>query len=416
MIKKIFFGIFSALLFLNTVNAVIINEIMYDPNGTDTGREWIELYNNNDFDVNISEWKLFESEVNHKLTAFQGSDILNKKEYLIIADNPEQFLNDYPGFGETIIESSFSLSNTGEIICIKDNTFQTINCVDYSSELLANGDGKTIEFSGTEWMESLVYYGTPGMENSVYSSGLEINQNTMQIYANVISGGIEIKDINISPDYYENEGFQIMPNAAIYKDITISAIVENKDEGNISSVSVLFKDTTFEMTKIQDLNEYEHIYQINLSMNFYDNPGIYEVFLKAESSSSNTNKTAEFEYLKLMAIELSSNEINFGNMVKGKNSSVSDAIILSNIGNVFSDIEMNGKAFTSGESFLGIDNLYYKTENSDFIRFSSLPFMAGIDLECKEESSKSLEFKLYIPENTKSGNYSSSLSITAIER
>jgi hypothetical protein len=117
-----------------------------------------------------------------------------------------------------------------------------------------------------------------------------------------------------------------------------------------------------------------------------------------------------------MAIELNSNEINFGNLFKGKNSSASDPIIISNIGNIFSDIEMNLKAFTNGESFLGIENFYYKTEDSEFISFSESSFMANLDLECEEESSKSLEFKLYIPENTKSGNYSSSLSITAIEK
>ncbi len=404
------------LLFLNNANAVIINEIMYDPEGTDTGREWIELYNNNDFDVNISEWKLFEAGVNHKLTIFQGNDILTKNDYLVIADNPVKFLEDYSNFTRTIVESSFSLSNTGEIICMKDNNLQLIDCVDYSSKLFANGNGKTIEFSGTEWMESIVYYGTPGTENSVFLQYPEINQNSMQIYANVLSGGIEIKNITVSPDYYEEEGFQIMPNPGTEKDITISALVLNNGEGNISSVSVLFKNATFEMTKIQDLNGYEYIYQINLSMNFYDVSGIYEILLKAESSSSKANKTAEFEYLKLMAIELNSNEINFGSLLKGKNSSASDPIIISNIGNVFSDIEMNVRAFTNGESFLGIENFYYKTEDSDFISFSESSFMAGIDLECNEESSKSLEFKLYIPENTKSGNYSSSLAITAIEK
>lgn len=34
-------------------SAVVINEIMYDPVGTDTGYEWIELYNNGTTDINL---------------------------------------------------------------------------------------------------------------------------------------------------------------------------------------------------------------------------------------------------------------------------------------------------------------------------------------------------------------------------
>ena len=49
---------------------VVINEIMYDLEGTDTGREWIEIYNNSNSSVDLSSYKLFEADTNHELTIF----------------------------------------------------------------------------------------------------------------------------------------------------------------------------------------------------------------------------------------------------------------------------------------------------------------------------------------------------------
>ncbi len=37
---------------------VVINEVLYDPDGTDTGYEWIELFNAGDQSVNLENWKI----------------------------------------------------------------------------------------------------------------------------------------------------------------------------------------------------------------------------------------------------------------------------------------------------------------------------------------------------------------------
>lgn len=38
--------------------AVVINEVLYDPQGTDTGNEWVELYNTGDVIVSLDGWAL----------------------------------------------------------------------------------------------------------------------------------------------------------------------------------------------------------------------------------------------------------------------------------------------------------------------------------------------------------------------
>ena len=128
-----------------------ISEIMYDlAEGGDTGREWIEVYNNSSESINLSEWKLFEANVNHSLNIFQGSEVLLASGIAIIADNPSKFLIDNPSYSGVIFDSSFSLNNTGETLTIRDPELVDVHTVSYSSDLGGAGDGNSLHvFSGT---------------------------------------------------------------------------------------------------------------------------------------------------------------------------------------------------------------------------------------------------------------------------
>src|SRR4051812_27298350 len=92
---------------------VVINEVMYDLPGTDTGREWIEVYNGGSSSVDLSGWKLFEASTTHALTNVSGGTTLSAGGYAIIADDASKFLIDWPSFAGTLFDSVFSLSNTG---------------------------------------------------------------------------------------------------------------------------------------------------------------------------------------------------------------------------------------------------------------------------------------------------------------
>ena len=145
----------------------IINEIMYDPAGADTGREWIEIYNAGGRDIDLNKWKFYEQDTNHKLTLKQGSLILPVGGYAIIAADADQFLLNHADFTGVVFDSSFSLHNTSEQIAIKDGQDNAINVVSYLSEWGGSGNDKTIEKqSSNDWTESQVVNGTPGKANS----------------------------------------------------------------------------------------------------------------------------------------------------------------------------------------------------------------------------------------------------------
>jgi len=54
IILAVFFLIISSLFTQN----VVINEIMYDPEGSDSGFEWIELYNDSETTLNLENWEI----------------------------------------------------------------------------------------------------------------------------------------------------------------------------------------------------------------------------------------------------------------------------------------------------------------------------------------------------------------------
>ncbi|KQC02930.1 MAG: hypothetical protein APR54_09845 [Candidatus Cloacimonas sp. SDB] len=53
--------IFILNLSLNLLASVVINEVLYDPSGSDSGYEWIELYNNGDETVDLNGWKILKA-------------------------------------------------------------------------------------------------------------------------------------------------------------------------------------------------------------------------------------------------------------------------------------------------------------------------------------------------------------------
>jgi len=151
-----------------------INEIMYYPDGTIYKEEWIEIYNKADYAINITGWRLYEQGVNHTLTLKNGSMEIPANGFAVIADNYLNFLADYPGYSGTLIDSAFSLKNSGEYLAIKNADLEIIDEVNYVPQAGASNTGMTIEYKADDiWEVSLINGGTPGAPNSVWGPPFE---------------------------------------------------------------------------------------------------------------------------------------------------------------------------------------------------------------------------------------------------
>ncbi|MEK7509167.1 MAG: lamin tail domain-containing protein, partial [Patescibacteria group bacterium] len=125
---------------------VLISELMYDlAEGSDAGREWIEVYNAGASPLTLTDWKLYENGTNHKVTAVQGGEILAPGMYAIIAGDVGKFKADHPMLSGQLFDSAFSLSNTGESFALRDSAGVDIDSVTYTSVLGANGTGDSLQ-------------------------------------------------------------------------------------------------------------------------------------------------------------------------------------------------------------------------------------------------------------------------------
>ncbi len=68
----------------NYPNGIVFNEILPSPEGLDETEEWIEIYNQNDFPVDLSGWQISDSFGQTKTHHFPENSIILPKSYLVI--------------------------------------------------------------------------------------------------------------------------------------------------------------------------------------------------------------------------------------------------------------------------------------------------------------------------------------------
>jgi len=118
---------------------------MYDLEGSDSGREWLEVSNSSAEDIDLTKWKLFEAKTNHGLKAVEGhSSTIPAGGYAVVVDNSAKFKVDWPSYTGPLLDSAFSLSNTGETLVLRNEALVDIDSLSYTSDLGAKGDGNSL--------------------------------------------------------------------------------------------------------------------------------------------------------------------------------------------------------------------------------------------------------------------------------
>ncbi|HUY69438.1 MAG TPA: lamin tail domain-containing protein [Candidatus Tyrphobacter sp.] len=140
-----------------------ITEVMYNPPGSDAGREWIEVLNTGDSSVDLSDLKFQTGGTAHGLANKNNGLKLRSGGFGIIANNAELFKSDNPNYRSPIWEASFSLNNSGETLSLSANGV-SISDLGYNSGWGANGDGDSLQLINSRWLASSP---TPGEMNKI---------------------------------------------------------------------------------------------------------------------------------------------------------------------------------------------------------------------------------------------------------
>ena len=312
MIKNKHFNIFltatllAGFLFLAPHKIVFasmeITEIMYDLSGTDTDREWIEIYNPDSLDVDVSKLKLFEASTNHGINISSGPNLLSPLSYAVIADLPSKFMIDNPSYSGVLFDSTFSLSNTGEPLELRDASGTVLYSATYDSSVGASGDGNSLQKINNIWKASIP---TPGLENIFVDTGTSTatttnnnsggtstttstttssntsNQNTQTartvirtIYVSVHSDGADLSDFDDTQGFVTSAGRQRVVYVGTPIQFKVNYRVPKNMESNTRRFSWSFGDG-FSSTGEEVVHTYKY-------------PGEYNVILNGESGQEHS--------------------------------------------------------------------------------------------------------------------------------
>jgi hypothetical protein len=172
---------------------IVINEINYKSSDNfDTG-DWIELYNPNEIEIDISGWFLKDSNDSNEYIFPQGT-IIQGNSFLLIVRNSDDFSNFFPEITSYIGEFDFGLSGS-DAVRLFDNELVIQDEVYYESSdpwpVLSDGVGYTLELIDPSYdnllpnsWANINYHGSPNAVNSATASISEVEDIYSRIYPN----------------------------------------------------------------------------------------------------------------------------------------------------------------------------------------------------------------------------------------
>lgn len=101
----------------NDYSRIMISEVFYDAVGADDGKEFIELYNDNDYPCDIGGMTVADGAASSKAFVLPPESVIGPKSRAVIAQSIEGFTAAF-GTGPDYAHFTFSLNNSGEAVLL----------------------------------------------------------------------------------------------------------------------------------------------------------------------------------------------------------------------------------------------------------------------------------------------------------
>jgi hypothetical protein len=424
---------------------VIISEVLYDPAGTETGGEAVELYNPTDSATDIGDYALSTESSATDVTIPAGT-VLEARTFYLVADAGWSSSRDNASWPEADHEEAMTMSNSDAGVALVHPNGTILDAVGWGDaaginaglfegtpvSLVASGNsirradlGNDTDDNSADFAESL-----PDLANSSTSMPEEGSGESITLEVEVQNNAPGVDALAVLGDEDNmTAGVQIIPVPEGTKDVIVSAEVSDSDgaEPTVTATVAgpdLVKNVT--MTKTAGISNTTWLFNGTIPMMFYDSPGSYNVTLTAGDASANTTFSTGFEYLSMAAVSLDATSLQFTGASLGGTAEITGDFALStadsptvrNIGNTQLDLGLYGTDLVDGAKNISIDNVKYSFDN-DF--GSGLAGTVGksmavqsLGLANAADSVISLGFQLFVPAATQNGNYTGSVTVVAV--
>ena len=440
MMKKVFAQIMVFLVIMQAAFAesVVISQVLYDPLGSESGGEAVELYNPTENAINLSGWVIATE--NYAADVTLQNAVIEPESYYLIADVGWDSEKDNDSWPQADHEERMRLSNSDAGVAIRNST-GIVDAVGWGNsagiesglyegtphsgaapgEALVRTDGNADTGNNSEDFTAVVPdFHRSTLPGQTYDSGGQIT-----VVAVVEGSAPLIDSFSILTDDDSAPGIQIHPIPKKNKTIEVETVVTHLNgNGFIESVELSVEGRKINMTRGRDLNDTSSVYEASLEMNFYDEPGEYQANLKVNDKAGFTlNSQIVFEYMALIALEIDTQSVEFRAMPGKSSEIVGDSdestntnVTIINIGNSAVDIELSGTHLTGSSEVIDVSNIMY-TFNGDYGSGTAGSLSSTEETErigIPAAARQSLSFRLDVPTGTSPGNYTGTITLTAV--
>ena len=181
---------------------IVINEINYKSSDDFNSNDWIELYNPNSYEVDISNW-IFSDDNDANIYEFPENTIIQQESYLVVVKDIDDFSDSYAEISNYVGEFDFGLSSSSDAVRLFNSEMVIQDEVYYTSSFpwpnLGNGDGYTLELISPSLDNSLPEnwtnfneHGSPNEVNSPTANTNSIEQTSSVLWPNPVGNSLNI--------------------------------------------------------------------------------------------------------------------------------------------------------------------------------------------------------------------------------
>ena len=248
---------------------LVINEINYNSSDEFDSGDWIEIYNPNQENIDLSGWVLKDDNDSNEFI-FPQNIYIEAYDYLVIVRNSENFAESYPGI-DYLGELDFGLSSSSDAVRLFDSNYVLQDEVYYDSvspwPVLANGQGYTLELI------------EPNLDNSLPHNWSNINYNGSPDAVNSATASLNDDEFVF---------FKVYPNPFINN---LNILFKQDNEGHASLNIYDLKGSLLKV--IHDGFLSGGIQQFRLELGDLT-PGLYFVKITTSSGLNETKKIIKF--------------------------------------------------------------------------------------------------------------------------
>ncbi len=243
---------------------IVINELMYNSSDEFPVGDWVEIFNNSDSEIDLSDWVLRDSDLFNAFTF--PSQKLKPNDFLIVCSDTSNFQNYYPLVQNVIGNLEFGFSGSLDQVRLFNNFGVLVDSFEYSDSSPwasnADGNGSSLEKDNPilvsafpkSWSSSEFLNGTPGEMNSVFDGKCNHSPDFLSTPKDTILKENQLLEFELFPRDLNGDSVFIfaenLPENSVFNPPNFSWIPDFSQSGNYRItffVSDSIDTTSFEL-------------------------------------------------------------------------------------------------------------------------------------------------------------------------